>query len=117
MRPEACCGVQGLLGCAGISSSASESGQQWDRPNAWPPLQDIMIESLHTYCGERRRMATALHRRHVPACKELTSQFKASTGSPVVDPTTGQGFYEPLNLVQDILPKGSTSNPPLWYGM
>lgn len=59
---EAWCGVQGLVGVAGVSSSLSESGQQWDQPNAWPPLQDIIIDSLETYCGAQRLMATASHR-------------------------------------------------------
>ncbi|XP_072551573.1 trehalase [Salminus brasiliensis] len=30
----------------GIPTSLSESGQQWDMPNAWPPLQHIVIEGL-----------------------------------------------------------------------
>ncbi|XP_066541744.1 trehalase [Hoplias malabaricus] len=30
----------------GVPTSLSESGQQWDMPNAWPPLQHILIEGL-----------------------------------------------------------------------
>uniref|UniRef100_A0A3B4E1F5 Trehalase n=1 Tax=Pygocentrus nattereri TaxID=42514 RepID=A0A3B4E1F5_PYGNA len=30
----------------GIPTSLSETGQQWDMPNAWPPLQHILIEGL-----------------------------------------------------------------------
>lgn len=30
----------------GIPTSLSDSGQQWDMPNAWPPLQHIIIEGL-----------------------------------------------------------------------
>ncbi|XP_030833621.1 trehalase [Strongylocentrotus purpuratus] len=30
----------------GIPTSLTKSGQQWDYPNAWPPLQDIVIETL-----------------------------------------------------------------------
>ncbi|XP_043935375.1 trehalase [Protopterus annectens] len=30
----------------GIPTSLSESGQQWDYPNAWPPLQHVIIEGL-----------------------------------------------------------------------
>ncbi len=38
-----CC-LQGLLGPAGVAASTQSTGQQWDYPNAWPPLQDIIIE-------------------------------------------------------------------------
>ncbi|XP_071506533.1 trehalase-like [Diadema antillarum] len=31
----------------GIPTSLVRSGQQWDYPNAWPPLQDIVIETLY----------------------------------------------------------------------
>lgn len=48
--------MQGLLGVAGVSASLSDTGQQWDQPNAWPPLQDIMIEALEN-CGELRSMS------------------------------------------------------------
>ncbi|XP_051579738.1 trehalase-like isoform X2 [Myxocyprinus asiaticus] len=30
----------------GIPTSLSESGQQWDMPNAWPPLQHMIIKGL-----------------------------------------------------------------------
>ncbi|XP_062860598.1 trehalase [Trichomycterus rosablanca] len=30
----------------GIPTSLSDSGQQWDMPNAWPPLQHMLIEGL-----------------------------------------------------------------------
>ncbi|XP_073785696.1 trehalase isoform X3 [Danio rerio] len=30
----------------GIPTSLSDSGQQWDMPNTWPPLQHIIIEGL-----------------------------------------------------------------------
>ncbi|XP_051726389.1 trehalase [Ctenopharyngodon idella] len=30
----------------GVPTSLSESGQQWDMPNAWPPLQHMIIEGL-----------------------------------------------------------------------
>lgn len=30
----------------GVPTSLTKSGQQWDYPNAWPPLQDIVIETL-----------------------------------------------------------------------
>lgn len=30
----------------GVPTSLKESGQQWDYPNAWPPLQHMLIEGL-----------------------------------------------------------------------
>ncbi|CAM8881934.1 unnamed protein product [Rhodiola kirilowii] len=36
----------GLLGAAGISTSLNNSGQQWDLPNGWAPLQHMIIEGL-----------------------------------------------------------------------
>ena len=42
----------GLLGPAGVATTNTTTGQQWDAPNAWPPLQDIVIEALENYGGE-----------------------------------------------------------------
>ncbi|XP_069695388.1 trehalase-like isoform X2 [Periplaneta americana] len=36
--------IMGNLG--GIPTTLEHSGEQWDYPNAWPPLQHIMIEGL-----------------------------------------------------------------------
>jgi neutral trehalase len=44
----------GLLGPAGVATTDAATGQQWDAPNAWPPLQDIVIEALENYGGETR---------------------------------------------------------------
>lgn len=30
----------------GVPTSLENSGEQWDFPNAWPPLQGIFIEGL-----------------------------------------------------------------------
>jgi Trehalase len=44
----------GLIQSAGVATSLADSGQQWDAPNAWPPLQDIVIEALQSYGGALR---------------------------------------------------------------
>lgn len=31
----------------GVPSSIEQTGEQWDYPNAWPPLQHMMIVGLH----------------------------------------------------------------------
>ncbi|KAF9602497.1 hypothetical protein IFM89_028511 [Coptis chinensis] len=36
----------GLLCAAGIATSLSNSGQQWDFPNGWAPLQHMIVEGL-----------------------------------------------------------------------
>eukprot|EP00798_Chlamydomonas_sp_ICE-L_P015299 gene15299-21384_t len=36
----------GLLAPWGVLTSKYDTGQQWDAPNAWPPLQHMVIESL-----------------------------------------------------------------------
>ena len=40
----------GLVQAGGVATTLSPSGQQWDWPNAWPPLQQMIIEGLRT-CG------------------------------------------------------------------
>jgi alpha,alpha-trehalase len=37
-------GIRDYLG--GIPTSLQQSGEQWDFPNAWPPLQIIVIQGL-----------------------------------------------------------------------
>ncbi|XP_028789586.1 probable trehalase [Neltuma alba] len=38
--------TSGLLRAAGIATSLTNSGQQWDFPNGWPPLQHMMVQGL-----------------------------------------------------------------------
>ncbi|XP_054823242.1 trehalase-like isoform X1 [Prosopis cineraria] len=38
--------TSGLLGAAGIATSLTNSGQQWDFPNGWAPLQHMIVEGL-----------------------------------------------------------------------
>lgn len=42
-----------LLTSGGLLSSLIESGEQWDKPNGWAPLQWMAIEGLKAY-GETR---------------------------------------------------------------
>ncbi|KAK1934992.1 Trehalase [Phytophthora citrophthora] len=39
--------ASGLVQEGGVQTTTSVTSQQWDAPNAWPPLQDLIIESLH----------------------------------------------------------------------
>ncbi|KAH9719030.1 Trehalase [Citrus sinensis] len=36
----------GLLGAAGIATSLTRSGEQWDFPNGWAPLQHMIVEGF-----------------------------------------------------------------------
>ena len=42
-----------LLSAGGIVTTPIETGQQWDSPNGWPPLQWIAIEGLRRYHQQR----------------------------------------------------------------
>ncbi|KAJ8368656.1 hypothetical protein SKAU_G00086840 [Synaphobranchus kaupii] len=39
----------------GVPTSLSNSGQQWDLPNAWPPLQHMLIEGLWSLPSEKAK--------------------------------------------------------------
>ena len=41
-----------LLEPGGLGTTLTTSGQQWDRPNGWAPLQYLAVEGLNAY-GER----------------------------------------------------------------
>ena len=42
--------TSGLLHLGGVATTGERSGQQWDFPNAWPPLQQMLVEGL-AGCG------------------------------------------------------------------
>nr|DAD17965.1 TPA_asm: hypothetical protein HUJ06_019428 [Nelumbo nucifera] len=48
----------GLLRAAGIATSLTESGQQWDFPNGWAPLQHMIVEGL-LRSGSKEAMSLA----------------------------------------------------------
>ena len=43
-------GASALVQPGGVATTLIDSGQQWDWPNAWPPLQQMLIEGLAS-CG------------------------------------------------------------------
>ncbi len=59
----------GAAHCAGgVPTSLSESGQQWDFPNAWPPLQHVLVEGLlKTEHSEARALAVSIAKRYTAA--------------------------------------------------
>ncbi|KAK1153384.1 trehalase [Acipenser oxyrinchus oxyrinchus] len=49
----------GMLGYRnGVPTSQMESGEQWDYPNAWPPLQLMIIEGLMKLSSEKAEQVT-----------------------------------------------------------
>lgn len=56
----------GLLFPAGVATSLRKTGQQWDFPNAWPPLQHMIIEGLlFSDSDEGKRLATTIAQRWI----------------------------------------------------
>lgn len=57
-------GVLDYLG--GIPTSLDQTGEQWDFPNAWPPLQDIVVRGLeNSRHGPARKEAEILAQRWI----------------------------------------------------
>ena len=52
-----------LLEPGGLGTTLVDTGQQWDRPNGWPPLQYLAIKGLNAY-GERE-LAREIARRWI----------------------------------------------------
>merc|ERR1712178_444194 len=50
--------VSGLLQAGGALTTTLDSGEQWDAPNTWPPLQLMLIEGLERE-GSREALALA----------------------------------------------------------
>jgi alpha,alpha-trehalase len=49
----------GLVQVGGIQTTTEVTGQQWDGPNAWPPMQDMVIEGLLGLSHSRQAQALA----------------------------------------------------------
>lgn len=68
----ACCASlrhSGLLQPGGIATSTLATGQQWDWPNAWPPLQLLLAEGVDTHGGAAgQRLGEAIAGSYLRAC-------------------------------------------------
>ena len=82
-----------LLESGGLLTTNITSGQQWDAPNGWAPLQWIAIQGLRRY--GLHDLAETLRTRWLATCDTL---FKASgkfvEKYNVVDPLAGSGGGE-----------------------
>ncbi len=67
---------QQLLDPGGLATTRLETGQQWDRPNGWAPLQYLAIEGLRSY-GEMD-LAREIARRWIThQCRQLRRAGRA----------------------------------------
>jgi alpha,alpha-trehalase len=70
----------GLLAPGGISTTMSKTGQQWDYPNAWAPLQWLIIEGLRNTNDLGKRLAFAIAQTWVGAGYEAYDIEDATLG-------------------------------------
>ncbi|XP_053307913.1 trehalase [Spea bombifrons] len=62
----------------GLPTSLSNSGQQWDFPNAWPPLQHMVIEGLEQSSSTKaKEIAFSLAQKWVQTNYEAYKQYNA----------------------------------------
>ncbi|MGR3803704.1 trehalase family glycosidase [Marinibacterium profundimaris] len=84
-----------LLAPGGLLTTDIASGQQWDSPNGWAPLQWIAIQGLRRYGHDR--LADTLRRRWLETCETVFRQSgKFVEKYNVLDPTarSGGGEYD-----------------------
>ncbi|HEU4452080.1 MAG TPA: alpha,alpha-trehalase TreF [Longimicrobium sp.] len=82
-----------FLRAGGFVTTGIASGQQWDAPNGWPPLQWLGMEGARRYgradlADEARRRWLELNRRTYRATGKMTEKYD------VVDPTRPAGGGE-----------------------
>lgn len=57
------------------ASTCDSSGEQWDFPNVWPPIQYFIVEGIEKYCGpEGKRVAKEMARRFLLTAFEAWKQ-------------------------------------------
>ncbi|XP_073416814.1 trehalase [Dendrobates tinctorius] len=62
----------------GLPTSLDETGQQWDFPNAWPPLQHMVIEGLEkTESKKAKEIAFSLAQKWVKVNYDAYKKYKA----------------------------------------
>lgn len=74
-----------LLAPGGLRTTLAETGQQWDAPNGWAPLQWIAVDGLHRYGFDplADRIADAwigTVARHFAATREMLEKYDVEGG-------------------------------------
>lgn len=75
-----------LVGSGGLRTTMVETGEQWDWPNGWAPLQWVAIAGLRRYGYPRlaediRRRWLATVERHYAATGQLFEKYDVETGT------------------------------------
>ena len=84
-----------LLAPGGLVSSLNESGQQWDAPNGWAPLQWIGIEGLERY--GLKRLASEIAKRWLTTVDRVFKETgRLFEKYDVIDIDAGGGGEYPL---------------------
>ena len=79
-----------LLAPGGLLSTTVESGEQWDKPNAWAPLQWMTIQGLKKY--HQQELATEIAIRWLKTVNKLFKEnHKLVEKYNVMDESNGQG--------------------------
>src|SRR6185369_10474693 len=75
-----------LLKDGGLMATNNYSGQQWDAPNGWPPLQWVAVKAFRRY--QQDELAGEIKRRWLTICQNLyKSQGKLVEKYNVDNPT------------------------------
>jgi alpha,alpha-trehalase len=74
-----------LLDVGGLATTLLTSGQQWDAPNGWAPLQWIAVDGLRSYgfAPLARQIATRWVRKNIAGYQQqakLVEKYKVTTG-------------------------------------
>eukprot|EP00435_Cladocopium_sp_Y103_P018213 s3515_g4.t1 len=115
----------GLLQMGGASTTTRKSGQQWDAPNAWAPLQLMLIEGLEDLAGAlpgAMALAEDLSQKWLRNCFEAWQKHKAmfekydafrvgeGGGGGEYTPQTGFGWSNGVAMVL-LAKNGNRSSP------
>ncbi|KAL6642811.1 hypothetical protein ACP70R_020992 [Stipagrostis hirtigluma subsp. patula] len=91
--------TSGLLHDAGIATSLSNTGQQWDFPNGWAPLQHLIVEGLlNSASEEARKLAEDIATRWVRtnyAAYKATGAMHEKYDVEACGKSGGGGEYKP----------------------
>ncbi|XP_030500131.2 probable trehalase isoform X1 [Cannabis sativa] len=89
----------GLLCSCGIATSLTDSGEQWDFPNGWAPIQHMIIEGLaKSRSKEARLMAENIAMRWIRtnyACYKKTKTMHEKYNVEICGDFGGGGEYNP----------------------
>lgn len=75
----------GLVRAGGLLTSLRETGEQWDFPNAWAPLQHMLVEGLHSVGTAEAQSMSVRALPRAAAAAGRTAQSPCSPSPPCAD--------------------------------